>query len=164
MVEKFNFETINIEIPERNNNSHKGDFGRVAVLGGSEGMGGAAILSSEASLFSGAGLTHLYTHSTNVEAGLQRNPEIMSLGINSNFEIPNNLNRAIEIEPNPFQMETYYWRAVLKFSMRRKERSALDRTACSDLRKAHKAGFQFAIDYAEQNKSFLQRDKCYGIR
>lgn len=91
MVEKFNFETINIEIPERNNNSHKGDFGRVAVLGGSEGMGGAAILSSEASLFSGAGLTHLYTHSTNVEAGLQRNPEIMSLGINSNFEIPNNI-------------------------------------------------------------------------
>ena len=91
MVEKFNFETINIEIPERNNNSHKGDFGRVAVLGGSEGMGGAAILSSEASLFSGAGLTHLYTNSTNVEAGLQRNPEIMSLGINSNFEIPNNI-------------------------------------------------------------------------
>ena len=44
MVKEFDFETINIEIPKRNENSHKGDFGRVAVLGGSEGMGGAAIL------------------------------------------------------------------------------------------------------------------------
>ena len=50
MVKEFDFETINIEIPKRNENSHKGDFGRVAVLGGSEGMGGAAILSSEAAL------------------------------------------------------------------------------------------------------------------
>ena len=91
MVKEFDFETINIEIPKRNENSHKGDFGRVAVLGGSEGMGGAAILSSEAALLSGAGLTHLYTHSINVEASLKRNPEIMALGINSKFEIPNNI-------------------------------------------------------------------------
>ena len=74
MVKEFDFETINIEIPKRNENSHKGDFGRVAVLGGSEGMGGAAILSSEAALLSGAGLTHLYTYSINVEASLKRNP------------------------------------------------------------------------------------------
>lgn len=91
MVKEFDFETINIEIPKRNENSHKGDFGRVAVLGGSEGMGGAAILSSEAALLSGAGLTHLYTHLINVEASLKRNPEIMALGINSKFEIPNNI-------------------------------------------------------------------------
>ena len=88
MTEEFDFETLNIKIPKREHNSHKGNFGRVLVLGGSEGMGGAAILSSEASLYSGAGLTHLYTHPTNVEASLKRNPEIMSLGINSNFEIP----------------------------------------------------------------------------
>ena len=42
MVKEFDFETINIEIPKRNEISHKGDFGRVAVLGGSEGMGGAS--------------------------------------------------------------------------------------------------------------------------
>ena len=91
MTEEFDFETLNIKIPKREHNSHKGNFGRVLVLGGSEGMGGAAILSSEASLYSGAGLTHLYTHPTNVEASLKRNPEIMSLGINSNFEIPHNI-------------------------------------------------------------------------
>ena len=92
MAEEFNFDSIQINIPMREADSHKGDFGRVLVLGGAKGMGGAAILSSEASLFSGSGLTHLYTHPTNVEANLKRNPEIMSLGINLEFEIPSNIN------------------------------------------------------------------------
>ena len=51
-------------------------------------MGGAAILSSEASLFCGSGLVHLNTHPSNVEASLIRNPEIMALGINKSLSIP----------------------------------------------------------------------------
>ena len=68
MIKEFNFDSLEKSIPERSSNSHKGDFGKVMVVGGSEGMGGAAILSSEASLFSGAGLVHLSTHPINVEA------------------------------------------------------------------------------------------------
>ena len=91
MSKDFNFDSINKLIPKRSSNSHKGDFGRVMIIGGSKGMGGAAILSSEASLFCGAGLVHLNTHSSNVEASLIRNPEIMALGINQNFSIPDNI-------------------------------------------------------------------------
>ena len=61
MIKEFDFDSLEKSIPERSSNSHKGDFGKVIVVGGSEGMGGAAILSSEASLFSGAGLVHLRT-------------------------------------------------------------------------------------------------------
>ena len=50
--------------------------------------GGAGILSSEACLFCGAGLVHLNTHPSNVEASLIRNPEIMALGINKSLSIP----------------------------------------------------------------------------
>ena len=88
MSQDFNFDSITIKIPTRLENSHKGNFGRVLVVGGSEGMGGAGILSSEACLFCGAGLVHLNTHPSNVEASLIRNPEIMALGINKNISMP----------------------------------------------------------------------------
>ena len=90
MSKDFNFDSIQIKIPKRSKDSHKGDFGRVLILGGSEGMGGAAILSSEACLYSGAGLVSMYTHPSNILASLSRNPEIMTLGIRKDFEIPEN--------------------------------------------------------------------------
>lgn len=43
----------------RDEDSHKGDFGRVAILGGSKGMSGSVYLSSIASLRSGCGLSHI---------------------------------------------------------------------------------------------------------
>ena len=91
MIKEFNFDSLEKSIPERSSNSHKGDFGKVMVVGGSEGMGGAAILSSEASLFSGAGLVHLSTHPINVEASLKRNPEVMAYGIDKSISIPENI-------------------------------------------------------------------------
>lgn len=36
--------------------SHKGDFGRVLIIGGSQQYGGAAIMSASAAVYAGAGL------------------------------------------------------------------------------------------------------------
>ena len=47
-MNEFDFDSVDIKVPKRDENSHKGDFGRLLIVGGSEGMGGAAILSSEA--------------------------------------------------------------------------------------------------------------------
>ena len=91
MSQDFNFDSIAIKIPKRLENSHKGNYGKVLVVAGSDGMGGAGILSSEACLFCGAGLVHLNTHPSNVEASLIRNPEIMALGINKSLSIPDEL-------------------------------------------------------------------------
>ena len=49
MIKEYNFDSLEKSILKRSSNSHKGDFGKVMVVGGSKGMGGAAILSSEAS-------------------------------------------------------------------------------------------------------------------
>ena len=46
-------------MPKRDSNSHKGDYGRIAILGGSEGMSGSVYLSSLAALRSGAGLVYI---------------------------------------------------------------------------------------------------------
>lgn len=53
--------TIDVEmvkkiIPKRHNNSHKGDYGKILIIGGSEGMTGAPTLSAAAAMRSGAGL------------------------------------------------------------------------------------------------------------
>lgn len=45
-------------LPERTPYSHKGDFGRVLIVGGSSGMTGAATLTVKSALRSGAGLVH----------------------------------------------------------------------------------------------------------
>lgn len=91
MALNFNFESLGIRLPQRNNNAHKGSHGKVLVIAGSEGMGGAGILASEASLYCGSGLVTLFTHKSNVEASLVRNPEIMALGIQDRIESPDNI-------------------------------------------------------------------------
>ena len=39
MANEFSLDSIQITIPKRSKNSHKGDFGRALILAGSEGMG-----------------------------------------------------------------------------------------------------------------------------
>jgi len=47
------------KLPKRRKESHKGDFGHVLVVAGSQGMTGAAYLTSQAALLSGSGLVTL---------------------------------------------------------------------------------------------------------
>ncbi|WP_311482619.1 NAD(P)H-hydrate dehydratase [uncultured Anaerococcus sp.] len=51
-------------LPPRKKVSHKGDYGKVAILGGSSGMAGSCYLSSSAALRVGAGLVYLLVPSS----------------------------------------------------------------------------------------------------
>jgi len=50
------FEFVKDNFPIRRNNSQKGDYGKVLIIGGSAGMTGAPVMSASAALKSGAGL------------------------------------------------------------------------------------------------------------
>ncbi len=63
---------------KRTRTAHKGDFGRVLILGGEHGYGGAALLAAEAALRAGAGLVYLGTRASHVAAAIARRPEIMA--------------------------------------------------------------------------------------
>ena len=53
-------ETVKALLPKRNRDSHKGDFGKVGIIGGSLGMSGSVCLSAMAALRSGAGLIYVF--------------------------------------------------------------------------------------------------------
>lgn len=52
-------------LPRRKANSHKGSYGKVLMITGSEGMAGAAYLSAKAAYTCGAGLVQIYTPTSN---------------------------------------------------------------------------------------------------
>jgi NAD(P)H-hydrate epimerase len=77
-------DTFNLpRLAPRPRTAHKGMFGRVLVVGGDLGFGGAALLSTESTLRCGAGMVTLATRPEHVSAALTRFPEVMSAGIHS---------------------------------------------------------------------------------
>ena len=70
-----------LALPRRQRCAHKGDHGRVLIIGGDQGMGGAVIMAALAALRSGAGLVKIATQ-VDYAAGMSiAYPEIMAYGI-----------------------------------------------------------------------------------
>jgi NAD(P)H-hydrate epimerase len=63
--------------PKPEPDAHKGSRGKVLCIAGSAAMAGAAYLSGAAALCSGAGMVHIYTHSSNRDILLSRLPEAL---------------------------------------------------------------------------------------
>lgn len=64
---KFSYgkEDISALLPKRVQDSHKGTYGRVLIIGGSPCMAGAPCFSAKAAYRSGAGLVEIFTHEKN---------------------------------------------------------------------------------------------------
>lgn len=67
----------------RDKAAHKGCFGHVAVIGGNEGMAGAALLAAGAAARTGSGLITLASRETTLAAMLTLQPEVMGLALTS---------------------------------------------------------------------------------
>ncbi len=70
-------------LPRRRRNTHKGESGRVLLIGGGPGMSGAVRLAAEAVLYSGAGLVTVATcpeHAAHISAA---RPELIVCGVSS---------------------------------------------------------------------------------
>ena len=68
-----------LPLPARRQDAHKGDFGRVLVIGGSRGMSGAPALAGMAALRSGAGLVRLAVPACCLETVASYQPSYMTL-------------------------------------------------------------------------------------
>lgn len=69
------------QLPKRQQDSHKGSFGHVVLVGGGPGMGGAGLLAAWAALVAGAGKVTLVTHHAHVTAITAHTPELMTYAL-----------------------------------------------------------------------------------
>ena len=68
-------------MPERAEEAHKGSFGKVLVFAGSKGMCGAAVMASEATLKSGAGMATLATPKCVSDIAASKLTEVMTIAL-----------------------------------------------------------------------------------
>ena len=78
----------------RSRTAHKGDFGHVLVIGGGEGMPGAARLCGEAALRAGAGRVSIATHPAHAAVITATCPELMAHAIGDAEQIDSLLEQA----------------------------------------------------------------------
>ena len=78
---------IRAALPRRKRTAHKGDAGRVLLIGGNKGMAGAIRMAGEASLRVGAGLVTVATRPENVFSVVTARPELMCRGIETETEL-----------------------------------------------------------------------------
>ena len=82
-------ELISTVIKKRKSATHKGNYGRLLLIGGSKKYGGALIMAAEGALNSGAGLVTVATDRVNIAALHTRDPEIMTLNWDESIELKN---------------------------------------------------------------------------
>ncbi len=71
----------------RGRSAHKGDHGRVLIVGGGPGMAGAVRLGGEAALRGGAGLVTIATHPDHCAAIVAGRPELICRGVTGAAEL-----------------------------------------------------------------------------
>lgn len=74
-----NYEDIKSDLPVRSPSFHKGDAGKLVLIGGCTGLGGAICISGQGALRSGAGLVKIITDIQNVPAINAQRPELMTV-------------------------------------------------------------------------------------
>lgn len=76
-IQRLTAESLSQWLRPRRPCSHKGEQGRLLVVGGDHGFGGAIRMAAEAALRSGAGLVRVLTHIEHVGPLLTARPELM---------------------------------------------------------------------------------------
>jgi NAD(P)H-hydrate epimerase len=100
-------EGISELFPKRKKNTHKGTYGKVAIVAGSEKYTGAAYLSAAAALKSGAGYTYLFVPEKILPYYILKMPEIILDSINEGGRvafIENNFEKLLSFDAVAFGM------------------------------------------------------------
>ena len=95
------YDSLKGQLPLKEADAHKGLYGHVLIVGGDNGMGGAAIMAAEAAAMAGAGMVSLATQPAHVVAALVRKPEVMSSGVDAASQLLPLLERPTVIAAGP---------------------------------------------------------------
>lgn len=89
------------KLPPRARAGHKGDYGHVLIIGGEQGMPGAARMAGEAAYRVGAGLVSLATRGQHASLLNMARPELMCYGVESPEDLKPLLERATVVVVGP---------------------------------------------------------------
>lgn len=104
---------------------HKGDFGRVLIIGGDLGYSGAVRLAGEAALRVGAGCVSIATHAEHAISLNTSCPELMCHGISKDNDLNKLLEQATFIVIGP-GLNTNQWSlSLLNMALKHKDKSML---------------------------------------
>ena len=76
-IARYDAQALSRWLRPRRPTSHKGDHGKLLVIGGEQGTAGAIRMAAEAALRSGSGLVRVLTHQENIAPLLTARPELM---------------------------------------------------------------------------------------
>ena len=127
-------------IIERSRHSHKGDYGRLLLLGGIYPYGGAIIMSAIATVKSGAGLVTVGTDRENILALHSHLPEAMAFSLQDQQLLKEQLEKAEVVLLGPGLREDAFGEELVKrvFDSLRKDQILIaDGGALGILAKAH---------------------------
>lgn len=123
-------------LPRRARTGHKGRYGHVLIIGGNEGMAGAARLAGEAALRAGAGLVSVATRAANVAALVAGRPELMCHGVETAGDLDGLLERASVIALGPGLGQDDWARHLYKYALAAGKPMVLDADALNLLAEA----------------------------
>ncbi|MFQ6021176.1 MAG: NAD(P)H-hydrate dehydratase [Acidiferrobacterales bacterium] len=104
-------------LTHRRRSLHKGDAGHVVVIGGAEGMSGAARLAGEAAYRTGAGLVTLATHPAHAATISGTRPELLTHAVHDGRALRAVLKRATVIAAGPGLGQGEWGRLVLAVAL-----------------------------------------------
>ncbi|OEC50510.1 NAD(P)H-hydrate dehydratase [Pseudomonas sp. AP42] len=121
------------QLAARSPDAHKGQFGHLLVIGGDRGFGGAALLSSESALRSGAGMVSLATRPEHVSAALARLPEVMAVGVSSANQLMGLLEKISVIVIGPGLGDAAWGKSLLSVAANASQPQVWDADALNQL-------------------------------
>ena len=127
-------------LPRRARSSHKGDFGRVLIVGGGPGMPGAVRLAGEACLRVGAGLVTVAVAPENVPAISSGRPELICLPLEDTGALAEAGERADVIAIGPGLGRTPWARSALETVLRCGKPLVVDADALNIVAESRAAG------------------------
>lgn len=110
---RADYRDIALALSPRSPTAHKGRFGHVLVVGGDNGMAGAALLSASAAGRCGAGLVSCATRAAHIPALVAARPEIMAHAVDSDDALAPLLARASVVAAGPGLGQAEWGRVLL---------------------------------------------------
>ncbi|TDX99282.1 NAD(P)H-hydrate dehydratase [Thiohalophilus thiocyanatoxydans] len=101
VAQRLEFAELVRHLPRRPRNSHKGLYGHVLILGGEQGMNGAARLAGEAALRAGAGRVSIATRAAHAATLNHGRPELMCHGVEESQALQALIDQATVVAVGP---------------------------------------------------------------